>query len=309
MTVDVKGLLDSLRIPYRERGRNIGRDYLGIKCPFCGDDPSEHMGIHIRTGGYHCWRDDSHSGGHIYYLLRALGVPASELREVLPRFDDGEDKSPKRKVEAALFEGWKSLPPAIEPRHLKYLTDRGFSEPVDAVRIGDIRFSNVGKARWRLLFPMTSLRGIEGWTGRAIHPDCEPRYETECPVADRCIVGSTRAPNLFAVEGPIDALKLNYTLNKLGVVNTAAFAYHGSGLSDNHYRLLVDVRPVRIIVCIDNDPNKSFARRSRQRFGELRMFTRPEFWEVPEMFKDVGEMPVSEITKWMKDNAKWLVSS
>ena len=50
---DLLSYFDNTGIRYWEHGKNVGRDYIGIQCPFCYDH-SNHLGIHRIHKGYRC---------------------------------------------------------------------------------------------------------------------------------------------------------------------------------------------------------------------------------------------------------------
>jgi hypothetical protein len=62
--LDWRQLLTDNRVPFIERGPNVKRGEINIRCPFCGSaDPSYHMGLNLDSGWWSCWRNkDQHSG-------------------------------------------------------------------------------------------------------------------------------------------------------------------------------------------------------------------------------------------------------
>ena len=52
--MNVLDILDKYHIDYKIKGKNIGKNYVGILCPYC-DDNSYHRGINLDTGHSTCW--------------------------------------------------------------------------------------------------------------------------------------------------------------------------------------------------------------------------------------------------------------
>src|SRR5215471_11588758 len=89
---DWQRFLDGHQIDYAEYGRyHITRGYIGINCPFCGDDDGYNLGISLRNGFWHCWREPvrgSHSGRAPYRLIeRLLGVNRDAARALVQAGD------------------------------------------------------------------------------------------------------------------------------------------------------------------------------------------------------------------------------
>jgi len=53
---DVESWLDDRGISYDSEGKNVSSGWIGVNCPFCGDDPSNHLGINLTTKRISCWR-------------------------------------------------------------------------------------------------------------------------------------------------------------------------------------------------------------------------------------------------------------
>jgi len=46
---DCVSFLKEYKIPYTEKGKNVGREWIGMKCPF-HDDVSNHLGFNLIKG-------------------------------------------------------------------------------------------------------------------------------------------------------------------------------------------------------------------------------------------------------------------
>lgn len=198
---DWRRLFAEHRIPLIERGPNVKRGEVNIRCPFCGSaDPSYHMGISLETGWYSCWRNRSqHSGkSPVRLIIRLLGVPYARAREIAGLGDDYVDPEGFDAMAARLMGRLRSgahaevkqrrfldLDPGfvpIEPRgrtrhHHEYLTGRGF-RATDVDHLGRLYGVCAGIAgRWggRVVLPYYLDGELVTWTARAIG-DSTMRY-------------------------------------------------------------------------------------------------------------------------------------
>lgn len=86
--IDLRGLFDNLRVPWRDRGANTSRGNVNICCPFCRDDYGYHMTIsETREGAYYCYRrPQEHSGGNLVRVLVKLGASRTEAISLINNF-------------------------------------------------------------------------------------------------------------------------------------------------------------------------------------------------------------------------------
>jgi hypothetical protein len=206
--------LDTYRIEYVMAGPNIGRNNAGIKCPFCGDDPSFHLGISLDGKGFHCWREPSrgaHSGRSPHKLvMRLLGcsftqaqaIVGDQDRKVVAN-DSTFDTDIKRRMSMAhsttghssvgrleLLPEFKKIPtftekpfqgrgPLVNSLFIPYLRRRGYSiKEIDKlVERFDLHYALTGKFAYRLIIPVFMDGKLVNWTGRAVTTDTL-RYKT-----------------------------------------------------------------------------------------------------------------------------------
>lgn len=198
---DWREFFDEQRIPYVERGANVSRGEINIRCPFCGSaDPSHHMGLNLETGWWSCWRNRSqHSGkSPLRLIMKLLNIPYGQARELAGLGDDYVDPEGFDSVAARILGRIKTDGPApvaerrfltldeFKPiteavrtrRHWNYLyRDRGFNgtnrgiEDVDAlVKQYRLCAAPQSSRHWadRIIIPYYYERKLVTWTGRAI---------------------------------------------------------------------------------------------------------------------------------------------
>lgn len=292
-------LFDEQRIRYIERGANVKRGEINIKCPFCGAaDPSFHMGVNLETGFWACWRNENHRGkSPLRLIVTLLKVSYYRAREIAGFGDDYIDPEGFSAMAArvlgreGLLAGGKTVEedrtrlrfpadfehPARDhgSKVWNYLArDRGFGAYTDLlVDYYDIQWTRGARVddkdpdarrkryAWtdRAVIPYFLDGKLVTWTGRTINGHAI-RYkdlsidESIVPPKqtlfnfDRTIKGGKV---LVAVEGPIDALKVDLFGAEAGV---RAVALSTNSMTDEQVYMLADAaeRFERLLFMLDN---------------------------------------------------------
>lgn len=257
-------------VEYVTRGGNVPKGFIAVKCPFCSDDPSEHMTIGLYKPVWGCWRNRSHSGGSPVRLIKALiGVGTLEAQRLVEHESPSALSTgdllnfavtsfyPKKEEES---DSSLSFPKEIKPivktglgkLFFNYLKNRGYKsseidELVDEYRL---RYCIEGYFTYRIIFPVYGLKKLMTWTGRSVDKSVEQRYLTLSPDQQKmnsmglpaalCSVKDLlwNMPSLFedqydkliVTEGPFDALRLDFLGKKYGIRSTCTF---GKGITDD----------------------------------------------------------------------------
>lgn len=277
MSFNWQAFLDQHNIPYTDKGRNVSRGNLALKCPFCGEnDPSMHMNVSLLGRGYACWREAEHRGRNEAYLVHALlGIPLREARRIVYGEDDyiptDEDfieeierllgERPERSTRASLDipDDWRRLygeSSNKSPARLvvfQYLTSRGY--PIhDAEAIAhryNLHYALREPWARRVIFPIYDDKGnVVNFTGRAISKQSRIRYKTltgEHAVnrMSQCILDyqrlvKTKGSVLVVCEGPFDALRITWMGEPFGIYATCVFTQN---VSDGQAEKLQRIAP------------------------------------------------------------------
>lgn len=229
-------------IDHLDRGPNVARGHINIKCPFCGDDPSYHLGIELSSGAWGCYRNVRHRGRAPHYLIQALAhCSQAEAKRLV------EEGSEYLKVGLEVLEAelqgleeeseehdrtlhWPGECRKIDSSrmakpYLRYLQSRGFDQDdlLAVCKRYRLRFANTGVWKQRLLIPVRLEGRMVGWTGRAIG-ESEIRYRAHPfgKTIKRYLLNEDHARQggevLVVVEGPLDTLKLDWYGAPHGVV-------------------------------------------------------------------------------------------
>lgn len=228
-------LLDDHRIEYVTRGPNTKRGEVSIRCPWCGeDDPSQHLGINLKTERWGCLRDATHRGNTTPRLIAALlgcstlqakavqrqyNTPDPDnLDEALAMLTGNEDEKVADEIQKDLamldeFQVISCLGPT--KRFWDYLERRGFDDVRNLCGRYSLRCANTGIYKDRIIIPIYQKQRLIGWTGRAIaDPKNAPRYLSSSGAIKNAIFNedelSWGGEILFITEGPFDAMKLDF---------------------------------------------------------------------------------------------------
>lgn len=287
--MNVINLLKRFNIPYVEKGSNVAKGNINVKCPWCGEaDPSEHLGIHVGTGKYGCWRSSQHRGRRFSKVLAALaGISITEARHLsgelgTPSIEEGEferaveslSDSTDARLTAEQRPSSIELLPQFKPlwirsplatRFKRYLhRNRGFKyHQIDAVcRKYQLYYSLVGEYSNRIIFPIFEGGRLVTWTSRSVFADATLRYkalqdEKSVKNVKQCVYNwdlcNKQSGNiLFIVEGPFDAIKIDFYGRRRGLRAVALFNMIAS---DEQVSLLHDIRKrfSRCIVMLDRN--------------------------------------------------------
>lgn len=256
-----QSFLDSHNIGYVDRGRNVSKGNLALKCPFCGDDPSEHMNVSLQGFGYACWRDAQHRGRNNATLVQALlKCSWSEANQIVSgdaveaptdiAFSDRiASLMNPRGIPIRGFQipsNWRPLISGAGPARstiLEYIKKRGYStnEVLQLAKRYNIHYC-ISESRWknRVLLPIYDARGqLVNCTGRAISENNTVRYRSletaSVPVRlsgclfDLQTLARVKRGNVLLVnEGPFDVMRMNWIGEPLGIHSTCVFTQNVS---------------------------------------------------------------------------------
>lgn len=247
-------------IAFVTSGPNTSRGNISVRCPWCGEaDRSGHMGLSLDRNDpvWGCFRNAKHRGRNPRRLVqRLLCVSFDEAWRIVgaqaQTADDGELSASIKRLQEGPEGGGatRSTPPALAyppdfkpvlgraygKQFLAYLEkQRGFSSDClgEVCERYGLHYALSGDFAWRLIFPIHDADGrLLGWTGRDIRPSAWLRYRTTDALPNRVLYNAhlaarSDAETLVIVEGPVDAVKVDYFGASLGV---AAVATLGTSL-------------------------------------------------------------------------------
>jgi len=318
-------------IPYIERGANVKRGEINIKCPMCGSaDPSFHLGLNLETGWYSCWRNRAaHSGkSPLRLLMKLLHCSYAKARELAGLGEDYADPEGFTAAAARLMNRDKTegRPEQIHREFLQfdrhfvridedriatrrawnYLYQRGFeTEDIDElVDLYQLKTARDGHYASRLILPYFLNSELVAWTGRAIGQS-EIRYK-DLP-RDLCLVPPKETlfnhdcgvgEVLVIVEGPLDALKLDFYGREFGV---RAVGLSTNSITEKQALLLQDAdsKFEQKLIMMDNASSSGIVDSMRMK-QELAGLQNLHTTRVPFGRKDAGELSRQQVREWCK---------
>ena len=317
MAIDWERLLTHNGIEFVTSGNNVKSGELNIKCPFCADDPSQHMGIDPHTGFWSCWRDRAHSGKRPHRLVMRLTKLSYEAVERLiaetPPLPDGfrefvqQNTAPRgAQQDAARL----SMPDDFLPlhnsngaeSHLRYLRTRGLGQKV--CEYFSLHYCPTRGSPWseRVIIPYFEHGELVTWSGRSIlaSPPWGRRYmsfanglsSTAATLYNMDNVAGCKT--LVVVEGPLDVVNVHYCGKDHGI---GAVALSTINASERQLALLATLTVAQsfdnILVALDYDAAVMADRLVR----ELTPFGRVRKCAIPSGYEDPAELPRKEVLR------------
>lgn len=319
--MDWVGLLTDHDIPYVTRGPNTKRGEVSVKCPWCGeDDPSEHLGISLTTENWGCYRSATHRGkaaprliagllgcthGHAKALAKAYSAPDPSSLDhalaMLTRISVAPEPATGLEVITYLPEFRPIKATGTGARFWRYLASRHFDDVAALVARYDLQACETGRWKDRVIVPVYQGGGLIGWTARAIQRTISaPRYLSSSDAIKKVVFNEDELQQggdlLFVVEGPFDALKLDYYGEPYGVRATCAF---GVSMSLDQVCTLMGLRRLfkRVVILLDRAAIEPA-------FDALDWLQAPNvsIGSLPEGFKDPGEMKREDVEALIEEH-------
>lgn len=300
-------------------GPNVAKNNVAIKCPWCGSaDQSEHLGISLDVNNpvWGCFRNAAHRGRSpvrlISKLLRisynAATLFVEQSAPLIDDFDAAVDRlrsgyvtqSNKKSSRNVAVEYPKTFRRLLDgsygKRFIDYLAYRGFHAPKDVAEQYDLRYCLVGDYAWRLIFPVMDGNSLIGWTGRDIRDGARLRYRASDALGKDVLLsfGGALSKIVVVVEGPLDALKVDYYGKTFGVRGIATM---GAAVTDRQRTFLSSlVRRVPVFILFDSDAiSQSLSLASE---------VGARWLALPSGIKDPGEMSSKVITMFLSNLVK-----
>lgn len=209
MAFDWIAFLTNHNVEYVEKGPSVTRGNIAVRCPFCLDDPSHHMSIHLEGRGWRCFRrPDEHKGrSPVALVAKLIGVSYAEAGRIcgvntsyLPEDFMSQINNYLEPARQEVMMRTLRLPAEFRKldnglgrraQFFRYLINKRGFDAKDIPWLAeqfDLRFAVKGAFHHRIIFPITFEKKLITWTGRAINPTMSLRYlslPTDQEAADR----------------------------------------------------------------------------------------------------------------------------
>lgn len=188
MAFDAVGFFRSIGIePKTEGHKHTQVGWANVRCPFCTGNPGFHLGFHIESGAWRCWRCGNHG---LYSVLSAfLGYDKKRIQDAIEKFKgrptgkvEDERKARGRSHTLLLPQGTVDLLPG----HRTYLRERGFQVGKLLQRWGLKSTGPMGAYKHRVVVPITFQGKIVSYTARDVTGRAEIKYKS-CKLEDEVV--------------------------------------------------------------------------------------------------------------------------
>jgi len=235
---DVVSFFEEYDIYHRFSGENVGRGWVGFRCPFCEGD-KEHGGVNLTHKRFSCWQCGE-SASPPKLIKQILNCSWAKAYEILRKHSNRE----------TAMSSWANIPTVKErssrPVHLPaltgsltgpgghYLSSRGFNPEAIEAQYGVKESGPLGKYKFRLIIPIYFKKELVSFTSRDYTGKGEPKYkeqsvdEAMIPAKDCLYNIDTVKNDLLIVEGPADVWRMG----------DGSVALLGLSCSDSQQKLL-----------------------------------------------------------------------
>ena len=320
MPINRKKLFDFVEfhsIDYIDSGPNVAKNHINIKCPYCGNDPSYHMGINLNTGGYKCWRSASHRGKDASFLLakvthlsatlisKSIGTQVlltdDDMDKALNILNGSSTEFNKKEIRTGVEEldFYKSFVPISGGSHhvqpaINYLRSRGFEDVEDLANYYNLQYSYYGDWNYRIIFPVYVNEELMTWVGRSISnktilPYKDLSIEESVLHCKSCLFNYDRLTNggdtLYITEGVFDALKIDW----FAVDGVRATCLFTKTMTDDQLESIYSLKDKfkKVVVLLDNDAIGNALDITHR----LRLIANSCTGMLPDKYKDPGSIP------------------
>jgi len=244
--IDWRHLLDKYGIEHSSSGKNATRGWVQVQCPFC-HDPSNHMGINLESGKYHCWVCGA-KGGAAKIVAALTGLSYGLAQSAVEEHTDLQPNTTQELTHTnAKSINMSKLSIRLPPPHQKYLVCRGFSPRKISAEYGIRAGGIAGFFSYRIVVPIYFGGALVNLVGRDI-TGLQIRYKAlpnSKAIMDlkQCLYGidDFRGKSAIIVEGIFDKWRMG----------REALATLGTEVTSAQIALLHKLNLERIFVLLD----------------------------------------------------------
>src|SRR3990167_7866152 len=322
--MNVKEILLASGISFVPTGRNISQDHVGMACPLCNKegnaDPSYHLGIHVETGKWNCWRNPDHHGTLPYLLAELLHISTQEATKLVGASTLNLNIDFKAYIYGKLKNNQQTIPKKLVlPKSFhrisgaknsatNYLIQRGFpyNTHKDLGEWYNLCFCKEETWEDRIIFPVYEYNQLLTWTGRSIYNTCKEKYKNLNNEQSVVSLQDTiwnhywikdliqlyeGQCTLYLCEGPFDALKIDYFSN----FNVLAIPIWGLTLTERQIAFLSTLpqNKVKIVIVLDKDAEMKVLKLQQKL---IHIHTEKRL--LPRGVKDPGSMTSTQIREF-----------
>ena len=292
--IDIISLFENNDIEFYSSGKNTSKGWVELNCPFCGNDPSFHLGINLSSGIYHCWICGAK--GHFEKLIQhQLGLSHGAVKKLIEKYEVNffDEKVPEKNTDQIVFP--KGLEDSIPQLHKNYLKKRGFNADAVIKKYRLKAYYHIGgKWSYRIVIPIFIDGEIVSFIARDVTDKQTPKYknlsnEQSIINVKNCLYGIDsikKGGKAILVEGVFDQWR----------VGDGSCAFLGVEYTNQQLFLLYEKELKEVYVMFDSDAIKK-----ANKLGHVLSTFVPKV-EVIELDKgDPSDMTDGEINELRKE--------
>jgi DNA primase len=295
--MNIEDYLEDKGIEVATDGKNVARGWIEINCPYCGDDPSTHLGINTDSYGFNCWRCGTK--GNLIQLIQKLESCSTQVAEkIVAQLQKKVQIKTKTEPVTILDLPEGIVTGEIPELHRRYLLNRGFTNHhALSLQYNLMYCGEVGEYKLRILIPVYIDNRMVTYTSRDVTGIAHVKYKS-ChndkaiiPIKN-CLYNIDRIrDSVVIVEGPFDAMR----------IGNGSVALFGKIITTQQLLLLYKYKPNNVFILLDRDAKKEAESISRTM---IQFFNHVEVIHI-ENYKDPGELPASEVKHLRKELNLW----
>lgn len=253
---EIESFLSDYGVDYKSSGKNIGRNWWGVKdCPFCGDS-GYHLGINLTTKKVSCFvcGESSMIPRFIKETLKLDNW--GEVLQIVGKYIDGDIYIDPRSNGTEVI--WPTEVSQASEACEGYLKNRNFSkEIIEKYRLKQTSFRSYlylddeeHDFRWRVIIPIIMNKQVVSYTGRSYNGR-DPKYqhaslEASIVSSASCIYNYdtlTEGGTGIFVEGPTDVWRFG----------DQAVAMMGVKYTKKQLKFIADKKLKRAVIVFDEN--------------------------------------------------------
>ena len=216
---NIVSFLEDNEIYHRFSGKNVGRGWVGFRCPWC-EGQGTHGGVNLEHKNFSCWQC-AMSASPPKLVKQVLNCSWPTAFKAIEKYSGRE----------ANLSSWAQPQPKVREHSLRpvqlpaltgslsgpggqYLTSRGFDPRAIEAKYGVKESGPLGNYRFRLIIPVYFNKELVSFTSRDYTEKREPTYkeqlvdESIIPVKDCLYNIDSVKDKLLIVEGPADVWRM-----------------------------------------------------------------------------------------------------
>lgn len=275
LNLDLCSFLDSIDISYELTAKNVGQGWIGIEeCPFCGQG-NFHLGLNLVNKVMNCWVCGTR-GTLVKFLMKTRNIDMNEALDLIKAHSNGDTEI--EDIEQRV----KTILKPVEHKYPYENLKKTFNMPGDPVTIDLIRtmprlqafmmkrhltleicqrhkFLYDWEKSLRLVMPIWDNEGTPfAYTARDITGRALLRYIVK---PDGINLGKVlynlnnydKHEYIIGVEGILDAVRVEYLVEKYVDIKYLVVAFNTSNPSSTHLSLLSKLKIKKFFAMFDRD--------------------------------------------------------